>query len=200
MGEGPVTTPRDPSARLTVPNLLSAARLASVPVFVALFAGGYEEAAVILYGLGAASDFVDGYLARRTGSVTELGKILDPLADRVFIVALVAALVIRNALPLWLAAAIVVRDLLVLAAFPVLDRRGVPRLEVSRTGKAATALLLTGLTLLAWSRTSFPLAGPADTAGLGMIGVGAVLYWVAAIQYGGEARHRLHAASEKRNK
>src|ERR671918_764728 len=95
-----VTSPRTTSdgRLLTIPNLLSFGRLATVPVFVWLFVSGREDAAVILYAVAAWTDFFDGFIARRTHSVTELGKLLDPLADRVFIVALALALVARGTL------------------------------------------------------------------------------------------------------
>lgn len=175
-----------PSRRLlTVPNALSLARLASVPVFLWLFTSGREDAAVLLYAAGAWTDFFDGYLARRLGQVSVLGKVLDPLADRVFIVALALALVARDLLPLGLALAIVARDLLVVGAFPLLERRGVPRLEVNLTGKTATALLLFGLTWLACAATDLPLVSAAgEDVGSGFVWCGALLYWVAALQYG----------------
>ena len=83
MGTDGSTAARPPSSRIwTVPNIISFVRLATVPVFVVLFVTGRENAAVILYALGAWSDFLDGYIARRTNSVTDLGKLLDPLADK----------------------------------------------------------------------------------------------------------------------
>src|SRR5687768_2714238 len=97
-------TSSDPVSKAvwTVPNVLSFLRLLSVPVFLYLFISGRELPAVILYAAGAWSDFFDGVIARRTNQVSELGKLLDPLADRVFISALLIALVARDALPLWL--------------------------------------------------------------------------------------------------
>ena len=176
---------------LTVPNVLSALRLASVPVFIWLFATDRENAAVILYGAGAWTDFFDGYIARRLGQVTELGKLLDPLADRVFIIALAVALVIRDVLPMWLFLTIVARDVLILIAFPLLEKRGVARIRVNFTGKTATASLLFGLTLLAWSETTFPLQQYADEIGMTFTVLGAVLYWVAAGMYAQQARSAL---------
>ena len=174
-----------PSRRLlTVPNVLSFARLATVPLFLWLFTTGREDAAVLLYAAGAWTDFFDGYLARRLGQVSVVGKVLDPLADRVFIVALALALVARGLLPLGLTLAIVARDLLIVGAFPLLERRGVPRLEVSLTGKTATALLLFGLTWLACAATDLPLVSAAgEDVGSAFVWAGAVLYWVAAVQY-----------------
>ncbi len=176
---------------LTVPNVLSLIRLASVPVFIWLFTSDRTEAAVILYGAGAWTDFFDGWIARRFNQVSELGKLLDPLADRVFIVALAVALVVSDVLPWGLAAAIIARDVLILAVFPILERRGFPRIAVNFTGKTATAALLFGLTLLAWSETTFPLQDVADILGMSFTIMGAVLYWVAAGLY---ARQALRSA------
>lgn len=172
----------------TVPNVLSILRLLSVPVFVWLFVNAREEAAVILYAAGAWTDFFDGVIARKFDQVSEIGKLLDPLADRILIVALVVALVAREALPRWVAIAIVARDVLLLSVFPILERRKVPRIAVNFTGKTATASLLFGLTCLAWSETTFPLQGPADEIGIAFTVFGAVLYWAAAAMYARAAR------------
>ena len=167
----------------TVPNALSLARLASVPVFLWLFVGGSKDAAVVLYAIAAWTDFFDGYIARRTGSVTELGRLLDPLVDRVFIAALAIALVATDALAGWLAGAIVVRDVLILAAYPLVQKGLATKIRVNDTGKRATAALLTGLTLLAVSETSIRWASALDEAGYALIALGAVLYWVAGALY-----------------
>jgi cardiolipin synthase len=183
----------DASSRaiLTIPNVLSLVRLATVPVFLWLFLNDREEAAVILYAAGAWSDFFDGFIARRFNQVSELGKLLDPLADRVFILALAIALVARGTLPWWLATAVILRDVLVLMLFPILERKGMPRLQVNFTGKSATAALLFGLTWLALSETTFPGARVGDEIGLAFTILGAVLYWIAGAMYAREAARRL---------
>ena len=178
---------------LTLPNAISALRLASVPVFLWLFVAGAEVAAAVLYGIGAASDFFDGYIARRTGSVTELGKVLDPLADRVLIVALVIALVARDALPWWLAAAVAGRDVVVLAAYLLLARRGAARIDVNFAGKTATACLLFGLT---WLLASFVWEELGRWVGLAFVAVGAAIYWYAALLYAGVVREGLRAGRQ----
>ena len=183
---------------MSVPNVLSFLRLASVPVFVWLFVVGETNTAVLIYGISAWTDFFDGYLARRLNAVTELGKLLDPLADRVFIVALAVALVARDLVPWWLAVAIVARDLLLLSAFPFVDRRGIERIPVSFAGKTATAALLFGLTAVAYSETTFPLSGSTDEAGLACTGAGAVLYWITGALYAREAVRRVRALAENR--
>jgi cardiolipin synthase (CMP-forming) len=167
----------------TIPNILSFLRLASVPVFIWLFVTGRENAAVILYIIAAWTDFFDGYIARRFGQVSELGRLVDPLADRVMIVALAIALVANDTLPWPLAAAIIGRDVLVLSAFSALERRGIERIRVNFVGKCATATLLTGLIWLAVSETGFFLADEAGTGGMIITVIGAVLYWVSAVMY-----------------
>jgi cardiolipin synthase (CMP-forming) len=172
----------------TPPNILSFLRLASVPVFIWLFVSGREEAAVVVYGVGAWTDFLDGYIARRMGWISELGKLLDPLADRVFIFALAVALLLADVLPLWLALVVLIRDLLMVVAWVVVERRARVRIAVNFTGKCATAALLFGLTSLAWSATTWPLQEVADDLGLAFTLLGAVLYWVAAGLYARELR------------
>ena len=177
----------------TIPNLMSFARLLSVPVFVWLFISGRENAGWLLYAAGAWTDFFDGYIARRTNQVSELGKILDPIADRVLIVALAIALLAADVLPWWLALAIILRDVLIAVAAPLLERKGMERMSVSFTGKCATAALLTGLSLLGYSETTFPAAEFGDDIGIWFVVLGAVLYWVAGFMYAREAGRRLRA-------
>lgn len=179
---------------VTVPNILSALRLASVPVFLFLFVTEREEAAVLLYAAGAFTDFFDGYIARRLSQVSEVGKVLDPLADRVFIVALTFALVAVGALPWPLASAIVVRDVALLSVWPLFERRGAGRIEVNFTGKSATAMLLVGLTWMTLGETDWPLSSVAGDIGLGFVLAGVVLYYVSAWMYASEAYSRIAGA------
>jgi cardiolipin synthase len=172
---------------LTIPNVLSFLRLGSVPVFVALFVAGHTNVAVLIYAVGAWTDFFDGYIARKTNSVTELGKLLDPLADRVFIVALVVALVASDALSIWLAAAIVGRDVLILLMYPIVHRGVVGKIRVNMVGKTATAALLVGLTGLAINETTVSWHAIFEDSGLVTVIAGAVLYWVSGVMYAREA-------------
>lgn len=176
---------------LTIPNVLSLLRLGTVPIFLWLFVSGAESAAVILYGIGAATDFFDGFIARRWGQISELGRLLDPLADRVFIVALAVALIARGALAWWLAAAIVLRDVVLLSLWPLFERRHVGRINVNFTGKTATASLLLGLTWLAVGETGWVAGRDLGVVGMAFTVAGAVLYWVAAGMYAAEAVARL---------
>ncbi|MFN2594160.1 MAG: CDP-alcohol phosphatidyltransferase family protein [Actinomycetota bacterium] len=172
---------------LTLPNALSFLRLASVPVFLWLFIGHHADLAVGIYAAGAWTDFFDGYIARKTGSVSELGKLLDPMSDRVFIVALAVALVARSQLAWGLAVAIVGRDVVLLAAYGILHSRGLPKIAVNFVGKSATAALLFGLMWLAWAETTFPLHAQGHAIGLPFVVFGAILYWAAGALYAREA-------------
>jgi cardiolipin synthase len=183
----------DTNRILTIPNVMSFARLASVPVFVWLFVAGHTNVAWILYAVGAFTDFLDGYIARRTNQVSELGKILDPIADRVLIIALAVALLADDVLPWGLALAIILRDALIVVVAPILERKGMERMSVSFVGKSATAALLIGLSFLAYSETTFPAADIGDDIGLWFVVLGAVLYWVAGFMYAREAGRRLRA-------
>jgi cardiolipin synthase len=172
---------------VTIPNVLSFLRLASVPVFVALFVSDHTDAAVLLYGAAAWTDFFDGWIARRFDQVSELGKLLDPLVDRVFIAALVIAFVATEVLPLWVALAIVGRDVLILALYPSVQRGAVKKIRVNFVGKCATAALLTGLTYLAIGETSLSWGHWFINPGYALVALGAVLYWVSGAMYAREA-------------
>lgn len=172
----------------TIPNALSFLRLASVPFFVWLFVSGHENAAVILFAAVAWTDFFDGYLARRLNATSELGMLLDPLADRVLIVALAVALVVRDTLPAALALGIVARDVLILVAYPLVARGERPRIRVNPMGKFATASLLFGLTWLAMTETTFFLRSGGRDIGLAFTAIGAVTYWIAAFMYARELK------------
>jgi cardiolipin synthase (CMP-forming) len=199
----PRTSPEEPRPAetspedrwLTVPNVLSGLRLATVPVFVGLFIAGQTNLAVIIYACAAWTDFFDGFIARRLGQVSALGKLLDPLADRVFILALAVMLVVHGTLVWWLAAIIIGRDLLVLAIYPMIGRRGLGTIPVNFMGKAATATLLMGLTWLAISATTVSWHRGAHSIGFVLVVVGAGLYWVATFLYGREVVARLRTGA-----
>lgn len=169
-----------------------------MPVFLWLFLTGRPNAGVVLFTIAAWTDFFDGLIARKTGSVTELGKVLDPLSDRIFIVALTIMLLVRRTMPAALGAAIIVRDVLILSVFPALERRGIERIPVNRVGKIATGLLFSGLAWLAYSESTFPFNEGVGRTGLVVAWAGAALYWVAAILYAREATRRMRALNASR--
>ncbi len=121
----------------TVPNALSLLRLFMVPIVVALLLGGVDGLAAALFVLAALTDFLDGRIARRAGP-TRLGRILDPVADRLMLSSVAVVLAIRGLLPAWAVAILVGRDLLALVGSLVVGGK----IRVNRVGKAATAVLM----------------------------------------------------------
>src|SRR5437879_2453939 len=186
---------------LTAPNVISFARLLLVPVFLWLYVIGSVLPAMIILTVVGTSDFVDGFVARATGQVSVLGKLLDPLADRVVIIAVLVAYSIKGTVPWWLSSVIVARDVIIMVAFAVFEKRGLPRLAVNRTGKRATAALFAGMGAISVSvvmKVSGVAglksdAGAVRTAGLILLGAGAVLYWAAGFLYAREIRRLLKA-------
>jgi cardiolipin synthase len=174
-----------PSSRVaTVPNLISAIRIAAIPLFVALIVDpDTTTAGLILFGVVVATDWVDGLVARRTGQVSELGKILDPVADRLAIAAGLIALAIRGAFPWWAAGAILARDAAVLVIGIVVVIRSGIRVEVRWIGKIATFSLMTAIPFVSWGALGLPLAEAATVIGWAAFSVGIVEYYVAAFGY-----------------
>ncbi len=136
-------------AIFTVPNLLSFARLLGVPLFLWLLLGPHADGwALAILMISGVTDWADGVLARKLNQTSTLGALLDPLADRLYILATLAGLVLRQVIPWWLAAAIIGRDLVLLTTLPALRRRGLTSLPVHYLGKAATFNLLYAFPLL----------------------------------------------------
>jgi Phosphatidylglycerophosphate synthase len=143
------TSPTPSGQVLTLPNLLSVARLAGVPVFLWLLLGPHADGwALVVLATSALTDYLDGKLARALGQTSRLGVLLDPAADRLYILATVVAFVIRGIIPLWLAALLLGRDVAVGVGLLVLRRHGYGPLSVHQLGKAATFALLYAFPLL----------------------------------------------------
>ncbi len=128
---------------LTVPNAISAARLGAVPWFawLQLSADSYLPAGVLLAVLGA-TDWVDGYIARRFDQGSELGKILDPFADRVLLITAATVLVVDSEIPAWVGIAVLGREAVVSIAALMLAAAGARRIEVEWAGKAGTLAIM----------------------------------------------------------
>ena len=190
MSEG---TPAGSGSRvLTIPNAISALRIALIPVFVALIVDeNTTTAGLIMFGLVVATDWVDGTIARRTGQVSELGKVLDPVADRLAIAAGLIALAVRGVFPVWAAVLILVRDVAVLVVGVFLLTRRHVRIEVRWIGKVATFSLMVAVPAVAWGALGLPLAGAATAVGWVSFAVGIVEYYVAAAVYARDARRAL---------
>lgn len=134
---------------LTIPNLLSVLRLLGVPLFLWLMLGPHADVwAIIVLGLSGITDWADGWLARKLNQLSDFGAMLDPLADRLYILATLLGLVLRHVIPWWLAVAIVGRDAILAVGLWVLKRHGWGPPQVHYLGKAATFCLLYAFPLL----------------------------------------------------
>jgi cardiolipin synthase len=195
------TTARDPSPSsriLTIPNLISAIRIALIPLFVALIVDhDTTTAGLILFAVVVATDWVDGAIARRTGQVTDVGKVLDPVADRLAIAAGLIALAVRGVFPWWAAAPILIRDVAVLIAGVVLLVRRRVRIEVRWIGKIATFSLMTAVPLVSWGALDLPLAAAATVIGWTAYAVGIIEYYVAAFAYLGDIRRASYRDADR---
>jgi cardiolipin synthase len=133
----------DESRILTVPNLLSISRIVGIGVFCyLLFGPGYRIAAAALLAVSGVTDFVDGYVARHFNQVSNLGKVLDPTADRLVVATAVVSIVVYGAIPVWLGVVVLVREALVSGAVLLLAALGAKRIDVIWAGKAGTFGLL----------------------------------------------------------
>ena len=147
-------TPGTPDANrdriLTIPNGLSVLRLIGVPVFLWLVLGPHLDGwAVALLIASAATDWLDGKIARAFNQQSKLGEALDPAADRLYIAATLVALAVRNIIPWWLLGLLALRELIVAGALGLLKRKlGFGTLQVSFVGKTATLCLLYAFPLL----------------------------------------------------
>ena len=175
-----------------MPNLLSMARLAGVPVFVWLVLGPKADGwAVGLLFAAAASDWLDGKIARAWHQESRLGQVLDPAADRLYIGAMLITLAIRAIIPWWLVGVLVARELVLGVALLWLRAHGWEPLQVSFVGKAATLCLLYAFPLLLLGTYGGTAAEVAKVAGLGVRAVGhrAVLVGGGPVSGAGPAAH-----------
>jgi cardiolipin synthase (CMP-forming) len=167
---------------LTIPNLVSAVRLALVPVFLWLLFGphSYLAAGLLLGGIGA-TDWVDGFLARRLNQVSEVGKVLDPVADRLAVVAAVVGGWVAAVLPWPFALALVVRESVIALGAVVAAWRWHVRIDVRFLGKVATFGLYSAIA------SFFVYAGGEHRFffwwGWIVGGIGLVLYYAVGVQY-----------------
>jgi cardiolipin synthase len=133
----------------TVPNGLSVLRLVAIAAFLWLVLGPeWDHIAFAVLVLSGATDWLDGHLARRLGQHSRLGALLDPLADRLYILAVVVGLALRHLIPWWVAVILPARDVLIWGLVPLLRTRGYTTLPVHFLGKAATFTLLYAFPLL----------------------------------------------------
>ena len=156
---------------LTIPNVITAVRLSLMPVFVYLLFGQDERfwAGWLLFAIGS-TDWLDGFLARRLGQVSTVGKVLDPVADRLLFFVGGISILIDGSVPTWLVVLVLVREVLVAAGTLALAGMGARRIDVTWYGKAATFLLMGAFPAFLVSHSE---TGAADAYG--------VLAWSVAI-------------------
>ena len=173
-----------PRSGWSLPNTLTVLRLLMIPVFMWLVLSNHRHAyALAVLVLAGATDFLDGWLARRTGSITRLGELLDPMVDRLFILAAAVTLYLHHSIPAWLAAAVLLRDVLLWLLVPFLRSRGISALPVHYLGKAATFNLLYAFPLLLLAHGHGSVHEIARTFAWAFTLWGVALYWWVGIIY-----------------
>lgn len=180
---------RGSAAIWTIPNALSMLRLAGVPVFLWLVLGLEADAwALGLLMLSGVTDWLDGFLARKLDQRSSLGEVLDPVADRLYILAVVVGLALRDVIPWWVAVLLPLRDLLLWVLVPFLRTRGYSALPVHFLGKAATFNLLYAFPLLLLGEGTGTVAELAQVFGWAFAFWGIGLYWWAGLLYAWQVR------------
>ena len=172
---------------LTLPNVLSALRLVGVPVFLWLLFAGHDIWALVVLALSGISDYLDGKIARRFNLVSRVGELLDPLADRLYILTTLIALAWRGVLPVWLVILLLARDAFMAILILALKRMGQTGLPVHFVGKAATFNLLYAFPFLLLTLVPGRLGELARPIGWGFAWWGVGLYWLAAVLYAAQA-------------
>jgi cardiolipin synthase len=168
----------------TVPNALSVLRLFGVPLFLWLLLGPEADGwAVVVLMVSGVTDWADGKLARVLGQSSRLGALLDPAADRLYIVSTLVAFVLRDVVPLWLVAVLVGRELVLGVMLLVLRRHGWPPLQVHYLGKAATFILLYAFPLLLLADGSGVWADVVAPVAWALTIWGSALYLLAGVLY-----------------
>ena len=176
---------------LTVPNLVTLVRLLCIPLFVLLMArshrSGWYPAALLLGALGV-TDGVDGYVARHFNQVSTLGKVLDPLADRLLLGVAAVVIVAVGAVPTWVAVIALAREVLVAGGFLYVAAQGGRRMDVQWAGKAGTFGLMCALPLFLAGHANDDWHSVAEALAWVSVIPALVLGWYAAITYVPRAR------------
>jgi cardiolipin synthase len=168
----------------TIPNALSASRIIGVPIFFWLIVGPKrDDLALYILVISAFTDWLDGYLARKLNQFSRLGELLDPLADRLYVVAALIALYLRNLIPLWVVVALLSRDILMSLVLIYLKRFGITGIPVHFVGKAATMNLLYALPLILLGNFKNVYGEVAHVFGWAFLFWGITMYWYAAFLY-----------------
>jgi len=175
----------DPGARIvTIPNLISVARLACAPVFVWLLADDELLAAAALLAVLGATDWIDGWIARRFDQGSDLGKVLDPVADRILLLLAAVALVVQGSVPLVVGILVLAREAVISIAVLALAAAGARRIDVQWAGKAGTLALMFAFPLYLWADAISGTASDVVLAAAWFMAIcGLVLSYYAALTY-----------------
>jgi cardiolipin synthase len=177
----------------TLPNVLSFLRLAGAPLVLWLIVGPQADGlAVLVLALGGFTDWLDGYLARAWHQTSRIGQMLDPIADRLYILAVLMGLALREIVPWWLVVLVVGRDVVIALLVPVLKTRGYSSLPVHFLGKAATFSLLYAFPLVLLGSGQQGWLQLAWVLGWAFAIWGTALYWYAGGLYVAQTIHLLH--------
>lgn len=169
---------------LTVPNVISVLRLLGVPLFLyLLLLADAQLAALVVLALGGTSDWLDGWVARRLGQISRFGELLDPVVDRLYILATLVAFTVGGIVPWPFTAALLARELVLMAGLAMVHRAGYGPLPVHYVGKTATFILLVAFPLLLLATAVPGAAGWAEPVGWALAWWGLGLYWAAGLLY-----------------
>jgi cardiolipin synthase (CMP-forming) len=180
----------------TAPNVLSMLRLVCVPVFLWLILTDRDNWALVVLTLSGVSDYLDGKIARKYNLVSRVGQLLDPLADRLYILSTLLGLAWREIIPWWLVAILVSREVFGTALLMVVRHYGYRALPVHFIGKAATFDLLYAFPLILFGQGDSMFATVMLPIGWAFAWWGTVLYWVAGIMYAVQTRDVVRVAKE----
>lgn len=167
----------------TVANVITLLRLMLIPFFFSVLISDRSNLlAFALFASAASTDWIDGWIARKTGTVTAIGKAIDPLVDRMLLATGVVGLYLVGRLPLWLVFVLVTRDVYLLYGASRLEHHHL-RMPVTYAGKVTTATLLAGFALLMLEWPSVGIGGTDVTVGLAFVYSGLALSLGTAVQY-----------------
>lgn len=173
---------------LTLPNVLSMLRLLGVPVFLWAILTGRDGLALALLMASGVTDYLDGKIARKYGLESRVGQLLDPIADRLYIVSTLLGLAWREIIPWWVVWVLFAREAFMVVVVLIAKRHGWNGLPVHFVGKAATFNLLYAFPLLLLADGDGTLARIAEPVGWGFAWWGIALYWVAGLLYAVQLR------------
>lgn len=183
---------------LTLPNALSVLRLLGVPLFLWAILAKQDGLALLVLSLSGLTDYFDGKIARHFGLISRIGQLLDPIADRLYILSTLLGLAMRSIIPWWLVAVLLAREAYMAVVLVIAKRYGLLGMPVHFIGKAATFNLLYAFPLLLLGDGESVFAQWALPIGWAFAWWGTVLYWLAGIVYAVQLRQYIRLAEEVR--